>query len=310
MRRFYLLFFILFFTKNVFALTIAPKAIDFGKVKKFHQSKRYILFSNNTEKDIEILGIVNACGLALTLDKKILKSGEVTEGVLFFDAGTPQGSFEEYVKLVYKEGENLKEDRIKVSWYTYPDRYPEIVILKREFNLGEVLPKTPIYFDIEVKNTGNMVLTVNSLIEEGFLINLPVDIQPGETKVIKGSLVIEKPEKSEKVLVLETNDLSNPKVDLKFYYDAKWDIKRGVNFFLERARKTNDGYEIPVKVFSKDFDITDIFFEDIEGKQLNTEKKILFKNEEGVYVIRVDEKEYEKLKNSYLYIKIGIPIEN
>lgn len=310
-KFFFFLVFILIFGKQVFALLITPEFIDFGRVKKFYQTKRYILFTNNSQESVEILGIVNACGLALKVDKKILKPKEITEGILLFDSGSPQGSFEEFVKIVFREGKEIRESKIKINWYTYPDKYPEIIIDKKEFNLGEILPKMPVTFQFEVRNTGNMILTVNAVIQEGFLLNLPVDIMPGETKVIKGSLVVEQPEKSTKILTLETNDLSNPKIELKFHYDARWEIKRGLNFYLENVRKTEYGYEIPIKISSKDYNISNIIFEDIDGRRLNivAEKKILFKNDEGTFILRLDDREYEKLKRGKLYIKFGIPIE-
>lgn len=295
-----------------FALVITPESIDFGKVRKFYQNKRYIFFKNDSLEAVEIMGIVNACGLAMKLDKKFLKPAEITEGVLFFDSGSPQGSFEEFIKIVFREGNDIKEKKIKVTWYTYPDRYPEIIIEKKEFNLGEILPKLPVPFELEIKNTGNMVLTVNGIIKEGFLINLPVDIMPGESKIIKGSLVVEKPEKSTKILTIETNDLSNPRIDIRFSYDARWDIKKGVNFYLEKTLKTENGYEIAVKIVSKDYDITDIIFEDINGNKLNVvgRDRILFRNDEGLFVINLSEQEYENLKRGKLYIQFGIPISD
>lgn len=310
-RFYFFLIFFLIFDKQVLALQITPENIDFGRVKKFYQSKRYILFKNDSKENVEVLGVVNACGIALQLDKKTLKPEEMTEGILFFDSGSPQGSFEEFVKIVFREGKEIKENKIKVQWYTYPDRYPEIIIDKKEINLGEILPKTPAPFQFEVKNTGNMVLTVNAIIKEGFLLNLPVDILPGESKVIKGSLIVEQPEKATKLITLETNDLSNPKIDIKFYYDARWDIKKGVNIYIEHVKKTDYGYEIAIKVNSKDYDISDIVFEDIDGKRLNliSGRKILLKNDEGTFILRLDDKEYEKLKQGKLYINFGIPIE-
>lgn len=311
-RCFYYLIFFLLLCDNVFALLIMPESIDFGRVKKFYQSKRYIFFKNDADENVEILGIVNACGLALKLDKKVIGPKEITEGILFFDSGSPQGSFEEYVKIVLKKGERLEERKIKVVWYTYPDKYPEIIIERKEFELGEILPKTQVPFQFRVTNTGNMVLTINAVIKEGFLVSLPVDIQPNETKMIKGTIVIENPEKATKTLVLETNDLSNPKIEIKFHYDARWDIKRGVNFYIEKAKKVEGGFEIPLRISSKDYDISDIILEDIDGKKLSfkKDKDILFKNEEGVFLIRLTDIEYEKLIKGKLFIKFGIPIED
>lgn len=311
-KTLFFLIFTIFTFQKLYALQIMPDIVDFGKVKKFHQAKRYILFSNNSQDTIEILGIINACGIALKLDKKLLKPKEVTEGFLFFDSGNPQGNFQEHIKIFYKEGGKIQESKILVLWYTYPEKYPEAIVEKKDVFLGEILPKTPVPFEILIKNTGNMVLTISGETKEGFLLNLPLNIEPGEHKLLKGSLVVEHPEKSSKTLILKTNDMSNPEIILTIHYDAKWDVKRGVNFYLDRVKKTNTGYEIPIKIFSKEYNITDIFFEDINGKRLNLkgENRILLEGDEEVYIINLTEKEYDDLKKGLLYIKIGIPVKN
>jgi hypothetical protein len=305
-------FFIFVFYERSYPLIITPEFIEFGKVKKFYQSKRYILFENNSQEKVEILGVVNACGIALNIEKKYLKPGEMTEGELIFDAGTPQGNFLEKITIAYKEGNIIRENKITVAWYTYPDRYPEIYIDKKNIDLGYVLPKSPVPFEFEVSNFGNMTLTINTVIKEGLLINLPIDINPGETKIVRGSLTVEKEEKSFKVLTLETNDLNNPRIDIKLFYEAKWDIPKGLYIDLENVRKFGEEYEIPVRIGSNKYNIMSIEFEDINNKKLNylPGNKFLLKNDEGIYLLKLKKDEYEDLKKGKFYIKIGIILED
>ncbi len=295
-----------------FAITVSPEYIDFGRVKKYTSKKRYISIKNDAKENIEIIGIVNACGIALKIEKKELLPGETIEGELFFDSGLPQGTFEEKVTIVYKEKGEIKEKKIKVTWYNYPEKYPELILKEKSIELGNILPKMPHSFEFEIMNAGNMVLTVTSPVQDGFLLNLPVDIMPGETKKVKGTFVVENIEKGERFLQLETNDLSNPRVNLPVRYNASWDHIRGTFVTIEGVYKTEDGYDVVLKINSKDslFPVEFVDIEDIDGKKVDIkleERKLLNKREEqNIYILKLSEEAYRKFEKSYLYIKLGI----
>lgn len=309
-RLIFLIFLILPLQGLSYALEVYPDTIDLGKVKKYTSKKRYLKILNDTQKRVEIIGIVNACGLALKVDKKFFLPGEFEEAELFFDSGAPQGAFEEKVTVIYKEDGMINEKKIKVSWYTYPDKYPEVIMFVDEINLGDILPKTPKEFEFEIMNAGNMVLTVTANVLEGVLINLPVDINPGEKRRIKGKIVAENVGIGEKKLLLETNDLNNPKIILPIKYNAKWDVDRSIKINIEKAIKTEKGYEIPISIFSPEHIVQLVSIEDINGKKLLIHKKpeVLFNKEKGQWVIILSEKEFEDLKKSFLYILLGVDI--
>jgi len=306
------LLFVVLLKTSLFALILSPEHIDFGRVQKYTSKKRYVFIENDSNDNIEILGVVNACGIALKIEKKELLPNESVEGELLFDSGAPQGAFEEKVIVVYKERGEIKEKAINVSWYNYPNMYPEVIIKDRTINLGNIVPNMPYHFEFEIMNAGNMVLTVTSPVQDGFLLSLPVDIMPLERKRVRGTFVADNVGKGKRVLQLETNDLGNPKIDVLVSYNASWENKsKGGFILLESVNKTEDGYELVLRINSKDYNmpVHVVYIEDVDGVKIpikSKEKQILNNEEQNTFVVKLSEKEYSKFEKSYLYILLGI----
>jgi len=311
-RAFVALLFVVMWGVTSFAISISPEHIDFGRVRKYTSKKRYIYIKNDTYESIEIIGIVNACGIALKIEKKELLPNESIEGELFFDSGLPQGAFEEKVTILYKEKGEIKEKKIKVTWYNYPEKYPEFILKEKNIELGNIIPNIPHSFVFEIMNAGNMVLTVTSPAQDGFLLNLPIDILPGETKKIMGTFVTENVGKGVRFLQLETNDLSNPKINIPISYNASWDNIKGTFVMIKDVYKTKDGYEVVLKINSKDtmFPVELVDIEDVDGKKIkiiSEERTLLNKgDEQNTYILKLSEEGYRKFEKSKLYLILGI----
>lgn len=302
----------LFFPSLSFSLQISPWEVNFGKVKKFYSDKRYILIKNDHTKKIEILGVVNACGLALKLEKKFLDPGDSTEAILFFDAGSPQGSFEEKITIAYKfEDGAINTAYIKVSWYTYPDRYTELSVNPERINLGSILPKEQVVFYFDIINSGNMTATVVAQPFEGLLLNTPINILAGERKRIKGILTIDKVEKAEKKLFLETNDPGNPRLEITIAYDARWDIKEGVYIDIDKAVKKDKGYILPLHIEAGKNRVQLVSIHDVNGNAIvkNIKPVFMFENDEAKLAIELSDEQFNGVKKSYLYLTIGIEVK-
>ncbi len=140
---------------NLWAINVTPEYIKVGQTSKEEKRSYYVNISNNLSEPIEIIGVINQCGLNLNLPKKRLEPQKSMEAELQFYSGTVPGRFIEQVKIVYKHNDTIKQKIIKVDWFNKPDRFSKIIIPTNRINLGNIQKGAYASFDIEAINAGN-----------------------------------------------------------------------------------------------------------------------------------------------------------
>lgn len=309
--KFLLVFLIIFKVLPSHALLIAePNSIELGEVKREVSLKKYILVKNEGNKPVKILGIINQCGINFYLPKKEIEPGTVTEALLDFYSSTAIGQFREKIKIVYQEEEVVKETTVSVSWETKPNIYSDIQISPKSFNFGKVPLNKPIDFELEIINKGTAKGVISTIKRDSGISFIPnIELEGGERKVFKGTVMPAETGKIEKKIVLEIKDFTSPLQEITFSYEAQGDIIEGTYIELKNVERETSVYKVPVIITNGNQELQFLSVETPSGEKLKISEKppfYIFKNEKKEFYLLLDEKDYEKLKSSYFYFTIGV----
>ncbi len=314
-KIFFILALLAFLSKKGYAeLIVEPAAVDFGIVKRDVAKKRYIVFKNPGEKPVKIVGIINQCGINLSVSQKVLKPKTVTEAVLDFFSGTALGDFNEKIVVAYEDEDGtVKQKEIKVTWHTKPDIYSKVEIKPTKIDFGKVPLNKPLDFELEITNSGTAQAGIN-IVKKDTGIDLPQSIQiaAGERKLIKGSLVPVEEGKVVKKVLLDIRDFTSPLHEIEISYETDPFIFAGTNILIKEAQREGNIYKLPVTVVNEKQSLQFVSFETADGEKLKLSEKLpfyVFKNEKKEFYILLDQTNYEKLKKSYFYFTIGVKVD-
>jgi len=310
--RFYLtfLFFLVIAGRSYGYLLVEPTNIYLGEVGRDVELKRYIVMQNKGDSELKIVGVINQCGLNLSIPKRVLKKDEITEATLNFFSSTPLGDFKEKLIIVYQEDGATKEAVITVSWKTKGVIFNDISISPKKFDFGKVQLNKPINFYLEMTNKGSIkgsVVTIKRDTGVSFVPN--TEISPGETKVFQGSITPTELGKAKKSLTLEIKDFTSPIQEIEFYYEATPDILTGTYLELGEPEKEGTLYKLPVTITANSQSLQLVSVETPDGEKIKISELTPFYvhqgEKKGFYLI-LDANKYDLLKNSYFYFNIGI----
>lgn len=307
---FYFLIFLSISTASYAHLAIEPDNIYLGEVGRDVEQKRYIILKNKGESEIKILGVINQCGLNLSIPKKELKKGELSEAVLNFFSSTALGDFRESLVVIYQEDGATKQAYITVSWKTKGVIYNDISITPKKFDFGMVPVNKPINFYIEITNRGSLAGSVVTIKRDaGIKFISDVEIKPGETKVVQGSIIPSESGKNKKILTLEVKDFTSPIQEIEFSYEATTDEIAGSYFEFGEAEKDKSLFKIPVTITANSQSLQMVYVETPDGEKVKISVDTPFyihKGEKKSFYLILDESRYRFLKDSYLYFNVGI----
>lgn len=186
LNKILIIFLLVFNVKIVFALKIEPDFIKIGETLKETEYTFNIKVFNNSNEPIEILGVINQCGLNFNLERKYLSPLKAIYGDLRFNSGTNPGRFIESVKIVYKEKDTIKQKTLTVSWFNKVEFYSKLFILDKKIDLGEIKQNRSKKFFIEVVNAGNSEGEILfHALDEGLTTNVREKIPPKSNKFLE-----------------------------------------------------------------------------------------------------------------------------
>lgn len=309
---FLLLPFLFFSFSNIYGLSVETENIHLGYVKRNSSLLRHLVIRNESEQAYEIVNIINACGLSLKIEKKLIPPRSITEGELQLYTGTVQGWLHEKVTIVYRvkdKKDRLNAIKVNVSWYAMPERGYEVYVLPKELKLGDIHAFSPAPFEFEIINIGDQeaIITVPQ-IEDGIMLSLPIKVMPMGKNVVKGKMLANKAGEGTKRVILETDTLPKTSTEIRLQYNAVPFLTKGNIIELKEVSKEGKDVVLVFRVKGGEQDIHIAGVEEPSGKRLAADQApvIIKKGEEKTFYIRLNEREYDSLKNSNIYFILGI----
>lgn len=298
------LFFI--FVCSSFALVIEPDKISFGNTEKEERYVYFIKLENRTESFIDIVGIINDCGLNFEAKSKRIKPYSYTEGILSFNSGTRPGYFIQNVKVVYRteSGGAISTKSIEVRWYNRPEMESRIFVLSEKIDLDYVPIIKEAPFFIEAVNIGNKDGELIVSKKDDFVVIETPTIVPAKKNVfIKGKILIEGGDyDNRKNIIFDTKDISTAQFNVNIHYKRKDDLV--INFGA--AEFKDDKVHIPIYLNSFNFWSQPLEITLSSGKKLPFEKKIIKKGDSYSFYIVLDKDDFKKIIESFITIKINV----
>ncbi len=184
------------FCNELLAVNLYPEYIKVGQVSKEQRRSYYVKIYNDSTDDIELLGVINQCGLNMEIPKKKISPQKAIEAELNLYSGTVPGRFIEEVKILYKSNNIISQKILKVNWFNKPERFSKIIIPTNKIFLGNVEINRYATAFIEILNAGNsrgeilidkgnynlIIPETNVNINENEMVIIPVKFMPSESE--------------------------------------------------------------------------------------------------------------------------------
>lgn len=285
----------LFLIGKLWALNITPDYIKVGITEKEEIRTFSINLISNTDS-VEILGIINQCGLDLKLYEKNLLQNKKYFGELYFNSGTRPGRFIEYVKIVYRDNEGIKEKKITVNWYNKSEYYSKTIVFNKTIDLGSLPKYNSSIFLLEFLNFGVSEGEINVRGISGINLNKKITIPPSQNIFLEVPFIPSEESKTLKIFIDKGSITQEDK-----YIDVKYRISNGVSIRSTKPIKDNNSYAMMLVFEDVNRFLQIVSIKDIDGFSMEYDKSFIPRGG-GVLKVKIPEEMYKKVIENGLFI--------
>lgn len=287
--------FFLFLLGKLWALNITPDYIKVGITEK-EESRTFSISLISISDSVEILGIINQCGLDFKLYEKILLQNKKYFAELYFNSGTRPGRFTEYVKIVYRDSEGIKEKKITVNWYNKSEYYSKITIFNKTIDLGSLPKNNNSLFLLEFLNFGIAEGEIGITGVSGINLSKRVTIGRSQNVFLEVPFIPSEESQTSKILINTGSITQEDK-----YIEIKYRISNGVSIRSTKPVKDNSGYVMMLVFEDVNRFLQIVSIKDIDGFSMEFDKSFIPRGG-GVLKVKIPEKSYKKVIENGLFI--------